>query len=108
MPLKRPPNKAELRRQLQTQISHYLKHGGKVEKVAPGVSGRDDDTPLRTVLFNTPKEPRTYLDQLAAGIDRRRKPQKPEPRRKKSGPAGRYKTIYDDFGEPIRKIWVEE
>ena len=108
MPFKRPPSKAELRKQLNKEISRYLKHGGKVDEVPPGVSGRDDDKPLRTVLFDSPRQPRTYLEEVAAGIDRRRKPPRPEPRARKSGASGHYKILYDDFGEPIRKVWVED
>ncbi len=107
MPVKRPPNKADLRQELKRQIRHYLKHGGRVDEVPSGVSGREDDRPLRTVLFDSPRQPRTHLDKLAADIDRRRKPAKPQPRKKKAA-GGHYKILYDDFGEPIRKIWVDD
>ena len=108
MPYKRPPSKADLRKKLQQEVNLYLEDGGEVVKVPNGLSGRDDNTPLKTVLFDGPKEPRTYVNDVVATIDQRKKPHKPELTRKKSRPKGRYKTLYDDFGEPIRKIWVDE
>ena len=108
MPFKRPPSKAELRQQLDREISQYLDHGGKVDKVPAGQSGRDDRIPMRTVLFDGPKAPRTYVNDLVATIDERKKPRKPLPVKKRNRQGGRYKTLYDDFGEPIRRVWVDE
>lgn len=108
MAYKPPLTKADLRKQLQRQINQYLSQGGKVDWVPAGKSGRDDNSPLKTVLFDAPKEPRTYVNDLVASIDQRKKPRKPEHKPRKNRPTGHYKTIYDDFGEPIRKVWVDE
>src|SRR5690606_18184837 len=107
MTLKKPPTKAELREQLLAEVRSYLEGGGTVEEVPRGLSGRGDNTPLRTVLFDSPREGRTYVNDLVADIDARRKPAKAAASPRKPGKP-QLKTIYDDSGEPIRKIWVEE
>jgi len=107
MVFKTPPTKAELRKQLRDDVDRYLSSGGKVEHVQNGVSGREDTAPLKKVFFDTPRETRTYLNDLVATIDARRKP----PASTRIGVKHKkpqLKTVYDDFGEPLRRIWVEE
>jgi hypothetical protein len=107
MPFKPPPTKAEIRAQLNAEINQYLQKGGRVEKVARGVSGRMDNLPMRKIIFDTPRESRTYVTDLVAGIDARRKPgASKKPAKAPRKPT--FKTLYDDFGEPLRKILVEE
>ena len=107
MPFKTPPTKAELREQLREDVDRYLSKGGQVEHVQNGVSGRDDTAPMKKVFFDTPRETRTYLNEVVATIDARRKPAGPA-RIGEKPKKPRLKTLYDDFGEPLRKIWVEE
>jgi hypothetical protein len=78
-----------------------------VESVAKGVSGRQDSLPMRKIIFDTPRESRTYVTDLVAGIDARRKPAASKtPTKSIRKPT--FKTLYDDFGEPLRKILIEE
>lgn len=110
--VKLPLTKAELRRQLDRQVDLYLREGGEVQNIPRGLSGRPPGAgPLPAApLFNGEnpngenKEKRTYLVDVIAAIEARRKPQatrKNLPRRP------RKKYIYDDFGEPIRWVWEE-
>ncbi len=106
-PFKKPPNKSQLRRELQQQIQDYLKHGGEIHQIPRGVSGRDNPMEgLPMSFFSQPKAERTPVPEVVAALDARRQ--------KKSRPAKtapgkpKEKIIYDDFGEPIRKIWVDE
>ena len=108
MPFKPPPTKAAIRDQLQREIRQYLEKGGTVSNVPRGLSGRDENRPLKTVLFDTPREPRTYVNDLVMNIDQRKKPKKPEHKKTPSPNRGRYEIIYDDFGEPLRKVWVDK
>lgn len=105
--------KAELRRELDRQVDAYLREGGSVQNIPRGISGRPPGAgPLpATPLFNgesfgnEQKEKRTYLVDVIAAIEARRKPpntRKTLPRRRP-----RKKFIYDDFGEPIRWVWEE-
>lgn len=106
-----------MRRELDRQIDLYLREGGEVHNIPRGLSGRPPGAgPLPAApLFNGErgngenstgenKEKRTYLVDVIAAIEARRKPQaarKNLPRRP------RKKYIYDDFGEPIRWVWEE-
>jgi hypothetical protein len=106
MPFQKPPTKAELRKQLQRQVDAYLNRGGKVQSVARGISGRESSLPLARVLFDGPKENRTYVNDIVASIESRKKKSVVKPTKAAKKP--KLKTIYDDFGEPLRKIWVED
>jgi hypothetical protein len=40
--MKKPPTKADLRKQLEQQVDDYIDHGGEVQRVSRGISGRTD------------------------------------------------------------------
>jgi hypothetical protein len=50
------------------------------------------------------------VPEVVAAIEERRKAMlKRTPQRKRSRlPKTRKKTIYDDFGEPLRRVWIED
>lgn len=111
--VKLPISKTELRRELDRQVDSFLRDGGAVQNIPRGMSGRPPGAgPLPATPFFTgenfagdTKEKRTYLVDVIAAIEARRKPQaarKTLPRRRP-----RKKFIYDDFGEPIRWVWEE-
>jgi hypothetical protein len=106
-PVKPPIKKADLRRELESQMEAFLREGGAVHEIPRGLSGRDSmNGPLPTPPFigDEPRESRTYVNDVVAAIEARRKPAgpaKPKPRRP------RKKIIYDDFGEPLRWVWEE-
>jgi len=91
-------------------MNKFLDRGGCVEEIPRGISGRDANQsmmPPSRSLFIEPTTPRTPIPEVVAAIEARRasKP-KPATRPKR---AQRYrKTLYDDFGEPLRKVWVDE
>jgi hypothetical protein len=112
--VKKVPTKAELRAALEQETRQYLKQGGKVETVPPGTTGADPTKPRSfhaNRIFTEPKGTRTFLPEVVAAIESRRselkRKRRNEPRRSRL-PKQRRKTIYDDFGEPLRKVWVEE
>lgn len=112
--VKKVPTKAELRAALEQETRRYLSKGGKVETVPQGATGAD---PQKTHgfqanrIFNEPRGTRTFLPDVVAAIESRRnelkRRRRTEPKRSRL-PRERRKTIYDDFGEPIRKVWVED
>ncbi|MEZ5529843.1 MAG: hypothetical protein R3E57_07910 [Porticoccaceae bacterium] len=106
-PTNKPPTKSQLRRELQQQIDDYLKLGGEIHQIPRGVSGRDNPLEgLPMAFFNQPKAERTPIPEVVAALDaRRQKGAKPG---KKAQSKPKEKIIYDDFGEPIRKVWVDE
>ncbi len=105
--LKPLATKADLRRELDRQMEEFLREGGQVHEIPRGISGRNPGEgmlPEAPIISDKPKEERTYLNDVVAGIEARRKAQHPE---KKKSRRPRKKYIYDDFGEPIRWVWEE-
>jgi hypothetical protein len=106
--VKPPVNKADLRRELERQMRNYLREGGEVHEIPRGVSGRDPaDGPLppTPLIDGTGREDRTYLVEVIAAIEARRKPAAPVGKTASRRP--RKKLIYDDFGEPLRWMWED-
>jgi hypothetical protein len=111
--LKKPVSKAEIRAELERATAHFLQDGGEVERVPQGVSGKDPGDPplfLNRRLFLEPPATRTLVPEVVAAIEARRKQRlKRTPVRKRSRlPQPRRKVIYDDFGEPLRRVWVDD
>ncbi len=101
------PTKSEIRAQLTQHTQAYLSQGGVVSEVNSGASGLVDGA-YNTRNFNLtePRQERTPLTNVMATMDARRtQKQNPVPTHR---PRNRKKVIYDDFGEPLRVIWVEE
>ena len=99
------PTKREIRQQMQQEVSQYLTEGGEVQEFQRGesglVNGKLDD---RSSGFEQGKQQRTPLGDVLNAVDERKKSGKPapvKPRRPQK------KIIYDDFGEPIREVWVD-
>ena len=103
-----PKSKAQIRRELEQAMRHFINSGGEVEQVAPGVSHWQpgDRPPPSQVLFNQPRPERTPLNDVVAALDARRnaRGRRSQPRRGRKPPP-RQRTIYDDFGEPLRRVW---
>lgn len=108
---KLPPSKAQLRQELEQATRRFLHTGGSVTEVPVGTSAWQPGTapPPTQALFSQPREPRTPLNDVVAALDERRaarrsrkqvqRTRKPQPRRQ---------TIYDDFGEPLRRVWSDD
>ncbi|MGI1680025.1 MAG: hypothetical protein K6L75_14885 [Cellvibrionaceae bacterium] len=106
--MKPAKSKAQERRELQQQMENFLKHGGKVNAIESGISGRDIGAyKLTPVNLNEPRESRTLLtDEVKAIEARKSKSHKSatatRPRRPKKV------LITDDFGEPLRWSWTDD
>lgn len=111
--MKKPVSKADTRAELEREIEAFLEHGGNVQSIPQGISGKEAGDPpvfLNRRLFVEPKTTRTAVPEVVAAIEARRKAKlkhKPAPKRGRL-PQPRRKVIYDDFGEPLRKVWVED
>ena len=108
--MKRKPTKAQLRELLNQEMGQFQSGGGEINTVEPGVSGVQGG-PLKaqeTVIFDGKKEERSYVNDVVAAIDSRKKkkPQKSASKSKSKQPTK--KLIYDDFGEPLRWVWDDE
>lgn len=106
---KKKPTKAELRNQLQAEVSVFLKNGGSIKQVDMGETGLIDGkySSLKSNFDKAPAQTRTPIHGLLATIDGRRKAVK-QPVPSKTKKRATKKIIYDDFGEPVRTVWIEE
>ena len=106
--MKKPISKAHIRTEISRQVSDYLQQGGAVNVVPTGISGRENLEKSRRHIFDKPKEARTPIPEVMRAIDARKKPQKSNSAKTKAKiKRPRKETIYDDFGEPLREIWVD-
>jgi hypothetical protein len=111
--LKKPVSKADVRTALQEETERFLDQGGAVENIPRGVSGKNPGDPpvfLNRRLFIEPPTARTPIPEVIAAIEARRSlnPGRTPVRKRKPLPQPRRKVIYDDFGEPLRKVWVDD
>lgn len=100
-----------LRERIQQQTSEFLARGGKIRRVASGVSGQDGQhwKPNAPSFSGQPNN-RTEVPEVVAAIEARKaamRRRKPAPRRNRVA-RPRRKLVYDDFGEPLRWEWVNE
>ena len=109
--MKKISGKEIAREELQRQIDEFLNQGGKVTEVPRGHTGWDSRKgmlkPSQAIFDNTPKD-RTPLNHLLKAIDSRRTKKRPKPKPRSRLPQPRKQAIYDDFGEPVRYIWVDK
>ncbi|WP_347136807.1 hypothetical protein [Parahaliea mediterranea] len=106
-------SKADLRADLERATEAFLQEGGQVEAIPRGTSGTDPQSPpdyLTRRLFVEPRTTRTLVPEVVATIEERRKALSKRNTKPRRGPLSRprRKTIYDDFGEPLRRVWIED
>lgn len=110
--MKKPVSKADIRDKLLQETESFLERGGAVNKIPTGLSGKDPGAPplfLNRRLFVEPKGTRTLIPEVVAAIEARRLEKfRRKPQHRPRLPRPRRKIIYDDFGEPLRKIWLDE
>ena len=101
------PTKTEIRNSLAAQVNEYLNQGGQIKQFDQGDSSLVDGKYDRNqFVYGLPKQQRTPISETLNVIDNRKKQRltvpstRPRLRRVK-------KTIYDDFGEPLREVWVD-
>ena len=89
----------------------FLQHGQMVNEIPKGVSSRDGaGGPLKKESWHMEKSQgeRTYLTEVVDSLEQR-KHSKPKASANSSRPKKpRRRLIYDDFGEPLRWVWVDE
>ena len=109
--MKKPPSKTDLRERLQRQTAAFLSSGGKVKEFQAGESAydRSEIPPPPAPLFETRRAERTPLTDVIAALDARRAAKRVRTKVvRRRTPKRRRQVVYDDFGEPLRVVWVEE
>ena len=102
-------SKNSLRKQLREKTEAFLGSGGEIKKCQPGETGEPADQPRAKGVFVSPSpiKTRTYVNDLVTKIDQRKRKSPAKPASKASK-RPKKKIIYDDFGEPLRVVWVDE
>ena len=101
------PTKSEIRTSLNNEIDDFLNKGGEIVRFDQGDSSLVDGKYDRNqFVHGQPKQERTPLSDTLNDIDQRKSS------KRNAGPIKKTrrvrKIIYDDFGEPLREVWVEE
>ena len=110
--VKKIPTKADIRAELQQQVDCYTREGGEIQQIPSGISGRENPLEsIKTPLFTDQKTDRTPVPEIVAALDSRKnkkttKTKSENTRAEQTRP--KEKIIYDDFGEPLRKVWVDQ
>ncbi len=99
--------KAQIRAEIDEQINAFIQQGGAVNAIPQGISGHvGNSNPFGTMVRNGEPQDRTPLVEIVKQIDARKSPQPKAPLKTTRRP--RRKLITDDFGEPVRWVWVED
>lgn len=97
------PTKADIRSEMERQIQQYLNQGGAVEDVPRGQSGCENNhNPFSQYSTDRSVQGRTPLAHVVKTLEERKHPATPAKKRPKR------RLIKDDFGEPLRWVWVED
>jgi len=103
-------SKKSIREDILAKTQEYLSNGGSIEKISLGESGQNTNEPRVRRVFEIEEssESKTFLTDVVAAFDARKvKTTKTKPLTQNN--SRRYKKlIYDDFGEPLREVWVDE
>lgn len=101
-------SKRILRQDILRKTEEYLSRGGEIKKYRAGESAERADIPRKKAKFvGLGLSYQNDLSEVILAIDERkanlRNPPSVLPRS-----APRKKVIYDDFGEPLREVWIEK
>ncbi len=113
--IKRPPSKEQLRTLIERETECFLKKGESIQQIPRGMSSRDEaSAPLKPSSWQMPRQAqeRTYLPEVVETLEQRRAKDKRSDKHGKTAPhktrKPRKRLIYDDFGEPLRWVWVDD
>lgn len=98
-----------MRKELQSKTKEFLSKGGEIQRCDRGETAEPYDQPRNKSVFVTPSplKTRTYLNDVVSRLDSRKKKNKQAPAAKKPTARPKKKIIYDDFGEPVREVWID-
>lgn len=109
--MKKPPTKQDMREHLEQQVAAFLSDGGTVQELKNGESAYDRNSipPTAPPVFEPRKTSRTPVNDVIAALDARRAEKRSRKKIvRRRTPKRRRQVVYDDFGEPLRVVWIEE
>ncbi|MFT5722423.1 MAG: hypothetical protein ACI9W6_002752 [Motiliproteus sp.] len=102
----RRPDKAQLRNEIELRVREFVDRGGVISQVTQGETGLGSNCSLNPGGFERPRDSRTPVSGAITSIEARRNPKSDSSSQRPKRP--RKKMLFDDFGEPLRWIWVDE
>lgn len=103
----RRPDKAQLRNEIDLKVREFVDRGGVISQVNQGETGLGRSCSLNPSGFvGRPRDNRTPVTEIVASIETRRNAKPGSSYQRPKRP--RKKMLFDDFGEPLRWVWVEE
>tara|TARA_R110002167_G_scaffold45323_6_gene136130 strand:+ start:2401 stop:2718 length:318 start_codon:yes stop_codon:yes gene_type:complete len=103
----RRPDKAQIRDEIDRKVREFVINGGTISQVKQGATGLGIKGLLNPNGFvERPRDSRTPVSDVVASIEVRRNPKANSTVQRPKRP--RKKMLFDDFGEPLRWVWVEE
>ena len=109
--MKKPPSKQDMRERLEKQVAAFLSDGGTIQELKTGDSAYDRSSipPTTPPVFEARKTSRTPLNHVVAALDARRAEKRSRKKIVRQRATKRKRqVVYDDFGEPLRVVWIEE
>lgn len=106
--MKKWPSKSDVRREINGQVDDFLQKGGEVKAIPTGQSSYEAGTPAARSLFDKPKDSRTFVPEVVAAIESRKSKTSAGTKVNRASNRPKKKVIYDDFGEAVREIWIDE
>ena len=101
-------SKRILRQDILRKTEEYLSRGGEIKKYRAGESAERADIPRKKAEFVGLKlSNQSDLNEVILAIDERKANLRNSPSVLPRSTT-RKKDIYDDFGEPLREVWIEK
>lgn len=104
--------KAQIRLELENQIQEFLQDGGAVNNIPRGQSGHINNQNLFSSQGGSaPPLSRTPVDDVVKALEERKHTKSGQTKDGRSigtTKGRRKKLITDDFGEPLRWVWIED
>tara|TARA_E500000075_G_C6841105_1_gene245159 strand:- start:244 stop:582 length:339 start_codon:yes stop_codon:yes gene_type:complete len=103
-------SKKSIRKAIVAKTQDYLSSGGSIEKISLGESGRNTNEPRPRPVFTMGEASgsKTCLIDVVATIDARKVKTNKSKLLTRTKSGRHKKLIYDDFGEPLREVWINE
>ena len=102
-------SKKSIRKEILAKTQDYLCNGGLIEEVSLWESGQNTKEPIVRPAFKIDESSKNkiYLTDVVSTIDARKLKTTKSRFLTKNHSGGHKKIIYDDFGEPLREVWVD-
>lgn len=102
-------SKHSVRNELRRKTEEFVSRGGEIKHHNAGETGESQGNNKSRSAFisGEPRKTRTYINDVVSALDERKQSQIPSKKPAKSS-RPKKKIIYDDFGEAIREVWVDQ